>query len=104
MKIKYLREEKNSTQEEIANLIGVKRYTYAKWEQGRAEPSIEDLIKLADVFNCSIDYMLERENDFGIIEQKNDLTNTENELIKLFRTLNEHDKYKALGFIQALAY
>ena len=104
MKIKELREDKGYTQQKLADLLNRKKATICDWEHKRCEPSIDDLIKIADIFNCSIDYLLERENDYGIIEQKNELSNIENQLITLYRKLNVHDQHKVLGFIQALAY
>ncbi len=44
--LRTLRNEKGVTQSVVANAIGVERYTYAKWEQGRAEPCISDIVKL----------------------------------------------------------
>ncbi len=40
MLLKVLRYEKGITRDDVAKAIGVARYTYAKWEQGRAEPCI----------------------------------------------------------------
>lgn len=59
-KIKELRKEKKATQQEIANLLGITRGAYANIENGRREPDIETLIKLADYFHVSVDYLLDR--------------------------------------------
>ena len=104
IKLKEIREENGYTQQKIADLLNRKKATICDWEKQRCEPSIDDLNKLANLFNCSIDYLLGRENDYGIIESSNQLTEIENNLITLFRTLNEHDKHKLIGFAQALAY
>ena len=54
-KIKVYRENKNMTQNEIAEILGVKATTISKYESGTLEPNIESLKKLADLFEVSID-------------------------------------------------
>ena len=48
LKLKELRQEKGLSQEQLALIINVKNYTVGNWEQKRSEPSIDDIIKLAD--------------------------------------------------------
>src|SRR5690606_20707095 len=55
-----LRRAKGMTQDYVARQIGVDRSTYAHWERGSAEPSIEHIKALADVFDISVDYLFER--------------------------------------------
>ena len=62
-KIKVYRENKNMTQNEIAEILGVKASTISKYEAGTLEPNIESLKKLADLFEVSIDELL-KEDDF----------------------------------------
>ena len=52
----------NRTQEDIANLIGVSRSRYSHYENGRSEPDLAMLEKLADSYQVSIDYLLGRTN------------------------------------------
>lgn len=61
-KLALLRKEKNITQEELADVLGVSRQSISKWEQDRAFPETEKLIKLSEIYNCSIDYLLKYEN------------------------------------------
>ena len=103
-KIKELRIENNWTQKELAEKINLDAHNIGDWEREKAEPSIYWLKKLSETFNCSIDYIVGNENEYGIIEQKNELTTTEEQLLNLFRAMNEHDKHKLIGFAQALAY
>lgn len=62
-KLKELRKEKDLTQKEIANKLGVSRVAYTNWENGNREPNIERLVKLADYFDVSIDYLVGRKNE-----------------------------------------
>ena len=64
-KIKLYRESKNMTQNEIAEILGVKATTISKYEAGTLEPNIESIKKLAELFKISIDEML-KEEDFDI--------------------------------------
>ena len=50
-----------SSQEEFAKSFGISKSTYSNYECGANEPSIETLIKLADFFGCSVDYLLGHE-------------------------------------------
>lgn len=59
--IKRLRKNKGLTQQEIADLVHVNRVTYTNWEKGKREPSFENLVKLADLFDVSLDCLFGRE-------------------------------------------
>ena len=61
-RLRNLRIEKNLTGEQLANAIGVKKTTISTWENGKAFPEIGTLIKLANYFDVSIDYILGRNN------------------------------------------
>ena len=57
-----LRKKNNYTQEELAGIIGVSRQAISKWESGMANPDIEKLIKLSELYGCSIDYIVGNDN------------------------------------------
>lgn len=60
-RLKELRKEKGYTQEQMANILEIGQSTYAKWENDRTEPSFENLIKLADLLEVSLDWLFGRE-------------------------------------------
>ena len=64
-KIKLCRENKKMTQNEVAEILGVKSATVSKYEAGSLEPNIESLKKLAELFEVSIDELI-REDEFDI--------------------------------------
>ncbi len=64
-KIKLYRENKNMTQVEIADILGVKSAAISKYESGTLEPNIESLKKLAELFEVSIDELV-KEDYFDI--------------------------------------
>lgn len=49
-RLKELREERQLSQKDIAEMLGCAVSTYANWEQGRREPSIYDIFNLLYVF------------------------------------------------------
>ena len=60
--IKDLREDNDLTQQQIADLLGTSQTMYARYERGANELPIRHLLKLADYYNVSTDYILGRTN------------------------------------------
>lgn len=59
--IKAIRESKNLTQKDCADLLGITIRAWQTYEQGVSEPKQELLFKIADMFDVSLDYLLGRE-------------------------------------------
>ena len=57
-KLTKLRKENNYTQEQLAELLGVSRQAVSQWESNVAYPETEKLIKLGELYGCSMDYLL----------------------------------------------
>lgn len=62
MRIKEMRESKNMTQDELASLLSVSRSTVAMWETGQSYPLVEKLLQLADIFSCTLDELIKKED------------------------------------------
>ncbi len=60
-RLKKLRKNKGLKQQQIADEIGVNRGSYSNWEKGKREPSFENLLKLADLLEVSLDWLFGRE-------------------------------------------
>lgn len=58
--IRNLREDNDKTQKELAEYLNIKQTTYSKYELGKINIPIEMLIKLADFYNVSLDYLTGR--------------------------------------------
>lgn len=88
-RLSMLRKERNLTMKEIGSIIGVTDGAWNKYEKNRAEPSIENIIKIANYFDVSLDFLLGKTNlrDTSIIEK----ANIQNELLKKFEELNVGD-------------
>ena len=50
------------TQRDMAKLLNITQPSYIRYENGTSEPSQENLIKIADLFDVSLDYLLDRTN------------------------------------------
>ncbi|WP_373205696.1 helix-turn-helix domain-containing protein [Clostridium tertium] len=58
--LKELREDKGLNQTDLATILNVSRQTISGYETGSIEPPFSTLIKLADIYNCSLDYLAGR--------------------------------------------
>ena len=57
-RIKYLREQENMTQADLARQLGITRSSVNAWEMGISVPSTQYIVELAGMFNVSTDYLL----------------------------------------------
>lgn len=63
MRLKELRESKRLSQQRLAMDLNMSQNTISRYETGAHEPGITELIKIADYFHVSVDYLLERTNN-----------------------------------------
>ena len=61
IRIRALRKREHLTQQEMANLLGISRRTYANYERGVHAMPVEVLVCIADIFDVSLDYLTGRE-------------------------------------------
>ncbi len=61
-RLKDLREDKDLKQEDIASFLGIKQNVYSRYERGFQAIPITHLLKLADFYSTSTDYILGRTN------------------------------------------
>ena len=81
-RLKESRKQAHLTQVDIAEKLGISQPAYASWERGTQKPTQENLVKIAQVLNVSVDYLI------GNFSEKN--TNKELEDIEiLFRKNSE---------------
>ncbi len=50
------------TQRDVAAHLGIAQSSYIRYENGKAEPTLENLVKIADLFDVSTDYLLGRKD------------------------------------------
>lgn len=93
LKIKELREEFGLTQRKLAERIDNVQRNVSNWEKGVSEPDCETIIKLADVFNTSIDELFGRQEHYSV-----ELGNAE-AMLNLLRRLDEEQLTTLKDFI-----
>lgn len=96
-KIAELRKERNLSQSELAEKIGVSQQTISKYEKGIREPDISTLLSLSKIFNVSIDFLLE--NNVNKLSNNFSISVDERELLSYYKQLNRIDKRWIMGQI-----
>ena len=61
--LRGIREDRDIRQKDIANYLNVSQNTYSQYETGVISLTAEVLLKLADYYNVSIDYLVDRTNN-----------------------------------------
>ncbi len=106
--IKSLRKEHNLTIKQLADKVGVNKSAISFWESGTNEPKACYIIKLAEVFNVSCDYLLGLETDYGVKKYDSPATSQisilHTELITSFDELNTAEQHRVLGIIQGIKH
>ena len=62
MRLRDLREDRDLTQSALAEYLHIRQNTYSQYETGTISITAEILIKLADFYGVSVDYLLDRTN------------------------------------------
>ena len=65
-----LRTNKGLKQYELANILGISRQAVSKWEVGLCKPDLDNFIKLASLFNVSLDYLAGNKYNNQLINYK----------------------------------
>ena len=58
-----LRRERRMTQTELARMLNVSDGAVSMYESGKRQPTFEMLLKICEIFGCTIDYLLDRSAD-----------------------------------------
>ena len=88
MRLKELRKSQKMTQIEISEKLNIPLMTYNNYENEKSQPNIEMLIKMANLHNVTLDYLVGRNfgNELGY------LNTNEKELILMFRQMNQDNQ------------
>lgn len=107
MRLRELRKNRGLRQKDIAEKIGVSPQSYGYYENGINKPDPEMLIKLANFFQCSTDYLLGREDDFGNItiqtEKPAPLPPDTQELVNIYQALSPAHRSQILEYARYFA-
>jgi len=109
--MKNLRVQKGITQEALAHALEVKQSTISSWEIGRTSPTLEQLVKMGEIFGVTIDCLLGVTKDEGADAQKdkklrNDLLADEgqslNDLMQALSKFVSNDEESKLALANCL--
>ena len=97
-KLSRLRKEQNYTQEQFADILGVSRQTVSKWESDIAFPETEKLIRISEMFDCSIDYLLKEsvEEPHSTSVKPDSFTDSENAVVITGAAVRERKSKKTV--------
>lgn len=101
-RIKQLREEKGLSQRALAKKIGASFKAVNFWENGKVEPSAKFICALADVFECTCDYLLGRSDDLGNVNVMRELSEDEKLLLGLHAKLDYRQSKEVIDFMNFL--
>lgn len=103
-RITKLRKEKGISQISLAMQLNVSQKTISDYENGKSEPGISTLKHMADIFNTSVDYIIEYTDVRTPLDKiaQRELSEEECELISIFRCLSLKQQHIALGIILGL--
>lgn len=107
--LRKLRKNQGWKQEEVANLLGLSKQVISTYEIGARSPSLETLIRIAELFDVSIDYLLRADNKCDMSRLK-DLTDSSRKIGERIGTLRKDagltldDVATALGTIRQTVY
>ena len=101
-RIKQLRREKRMTQVRLAIELEVTQETISAYEKNKHYPSVNSLLKMSELFNSSIDYILGLTNTRCMLSAS-DLTEDEIKLMKCYQALPAAKKEKALSYLEGLS-
>lgn len=99
IRLKELRHKSNLSQTALSNILGIPKGSISQWENGAREMSYDTLIKFADFYGCSIDYILGRDASFG---GEMSLKRDEVVILSKYRMLSTGAKLKLQGYLDGL--
>ena len=88
-----LRKSKGFTQLDLANKLFITDKAISSWEQNRTEPSLEMLVKIAEILDCSIGYLVYGDNPRSDVETEIKIKITKDEYDVLSNFMKQNAKF-----------
>lgn len=95
LRLRDLRNDKDMTQSEVADIIKTSANYYGEYENGKREIPIDRILLLAEFYNVSLDYITRRTNVKSVATNENVPTKykpDETALISMYKTLSDRQK------------
>ena len=100
-RIRELRDEKKITQIRLSTELEVTQETISAYEIGKHHPSVKSLMRMADLFNASMDYIMGVSPVRCSIQEKS-LPDDDVKFLQLYRKLGKMQKEKAYSYMEGL--
>ena len=100
MNLKKIRELKRISQKELGEKLGLASTTISSYERGICDPSVDILIKMADIFNVSVDTLVG--HDANLIDMNSLDANQQLIVNEVINVLSTEDTAKIVGYIASL--
>lgn len=94
-----LLKENNMTENQLVEKLNINNETIAGWKIGKTNPSIYNIIQIAQIFDVTTDYLLTGTN---LPTVNSTLSQTEQKLFNLYFQLDELGKYKVTEYLRAM--
>ena len=101
LRIKALREERGLSQARLASALSVGVGSVGMWESTQEVPPAKKLIRIADFFEVSIDYLIGR-SDIKSVASTSELSEEEEQFLALFQRLEHGERVQLLAFAAGL--
>lgn len=96
LRLREIRKSRNTTMKKLGSELGLAESTISLYEAGKRQPDFETVLKLADYFGVSVDYLLGRDT------KEPPLTDDEASLLGSYRGFNGEGKERAREFVTAM--
>ncbi len=111
--LRILRKNFKLTQQEVADILGIDRSTYTFYEAGKSTPTKENIIKLCDIYNVTVGYILGVEKNCPELKVANrsdrideamdglgEISRNEKFLIMAYRSLDSEKKEQLIDIVK----
>lgn len=95
--LRTLRRQAGLTMKQLGSYLGMAESTVSLYENGKRSPDVQTLIRFADFFEVSVDYLLGRNEDH-VHAANDEMTDEEKELLRIFRGLNRKGKNSIMEY------
>lgn len=102
LRIRQLRHEHGMSQRELAVKVGVSQKAIDLWEKEITEPKAGVVARMSDIFGCTTDYLLGREDEFGNVNVMRELSEGEQRALDLYVRLGRHQRDAWLDYAEFL--
>ncbi len=111
--LRILRKSFKLTQQEVADILGIDRSTYTFYEVGKSTPTKENIVKICDIYNVTVGYLLGVEKNCPelkvanrsdrieeIADGLNEISRNEKFLIMAYRSLDSEKKEQLIDMVK----